>query len=127
MARQLPAELQSRRIHHDEEKTMIKVSVMYPNGPDARFDETYYRDRHMPMVKELMGDALHYYTVDRAVRGEAGANAAYIAMGHLFCDSVDAFQAAFGPHADRIMADIPNYSNQKPVIQISEVLVERSA
>jgi uncharacterized protein (TIGR02118 family) len=125
MARQRPAELQFRRIHHDEENRMIKVSVMYPNGPDARFDEAYYRDRHMPMVKSLMGEALHYYTVDRAMSGDAGANAPYIAMGHLFCDSVDTFQAGFGPHTDQIMADIPNYTNQKPVIQISEVLVER--
>jgi uncharacterized protein (TIGR02118 family) len=103
---------------------MIKVSVMYPNGPDARFDEAYYRDRHMPMVKELMGDYCNYYTVDRALSsGSPASNAPYIAMGHLFCDSLDAFQAGFGPHSKEIMADIPNYTNQTPVIQISEVLV----
>lgn len=102
---------------------MIKVSVMYPNGPDAHFDEAYYRDRHMPMVKKLMGDHCKYYTVDRAVAGAPQANAPYIAMGHLFCDSIDAFQAGFGPHSTEIMADIPNYTNQKPVIQMSEVLV----
>jgi uncharacterized protein (TIGR02118 family) len=103
---------------------MIKVSVMYPNGPDARFDEAYYRDRHMPMVKKLMGDYCKYYTVDRAVSGGLPeSNTPYIAMGHLFCDSVDAFQAGFGPHAKEIMADIPNYTSQTPVIQMSEVLV----
>jgi uncharacterized protein (TIGR02118 family) len=103
---------------------MIKVSVMYPNGPDARFDEVYYRDRHMPMVKQLMGEACRYYTVDRAPAGASiEANAPFIAMGHLFCDSLDAFQAGFGPHTTQIMGDIPNYTNQKPVIQISEVLV----
>lgn len=103
---------------------MIKVSVMYPNGPDARFDDDYYRDRHMPMVKELMGDSLRYYTVDKGMAGGAPAsNAPYIAMGHLFCDSVDAFQAGFGPHTKEIMGDIPNYTNQSPVVQISEVVV----
>lgn len=103
---------------------MIKVSVMYPNGPDARFDEAYYRDQHMPMVKNLMGDYCKYYTVDRAISAASPAsNAPYIAMGHLFCDSVDAFQAGFGPHAKEIMADIPNYTGQTPIIQISEVLV----
>jgi uncharacterized protein (TIGR02118 family) len=103
---------------------MIKVSVMYPNGPDIRFDEVYYRDRHMPMVKRLMGDACLYYTVDRAPAGATvDANAPFIAMGHLFCDSLEAFQAGFGPHTTEIMGDIPNYTNQKPVIQISDVLV----
>lgn len=103
---------------------MIKVSVMYPNGPDARFDEAYYKDRHMPMVKELMGDYCKSYTIDRARASDSlEKNAPYIAMGHLFCESVDAFEAGFGPHTNVIMGDIPNYTNQKPVIQISEVLV----
>lgn len=104
---------------------MIKVSVMYPNGPDARFDEAYYRDRHMPMVKRLMGDYCKHYTIDKAIgTGVPAANTPYIAMGHLFCESVDAFQAGFGPHTKEIMDDIPNYTGQTPVIQMSEVLVE---
>ena len=32
-------------------------------------------------------------------------------------------QAGFGPHAKEIMADIANYTDQSPVIQISEVVV----
>ena len=103
---------------------MIKVSVMYPNGPDARFDDAYYREQHMPMVKKLMGDHCRYYTVDKAVSGAVSAsNVPYIAMGHLFCDSVDAFQAGFGSHSKEILGDIPNYTNQTPVIQMSEVVV----
>jgi uncharacterized protein (TIGR02118 family) len=103
---------------------MIKVSVMYPNGPDARFDTAYYVDRHMPMVKERMGERCKYYTVERALAaGTPEANAPYIAMGHLFCESVEDFQAGFGPHTKEIMGDIPNYTNQTPVIQMSEVLV----
>ena len=44
-------------------------------------------------------------------------------MCHIFCDSVEAFQGGFGPHADEIMADIPNYTDLAPVIQISDVVV----
>jgi uncharacterized protein (TIGR02118 family) len=46
-----------------------------------------------------------------------------IGMCHIFCDSIEAFQTGFGPHAQEIMADIPNYTDQAPVIQISEVVV----
>ena len=42
-------------------------------------------------------------------------------MGHLYFDSTDTFQTAFAPHAQAIMADIPNYTNTQPTIQISEV------
>jgi uncharacterized protein (TIGR02118 family) len=44
-------------------------------------------------------------------------------MCHIFCDSVEAFQGGFGPHAKEIMGDIPNYTDLTPVIQISEVIV----
>lgn len=103
---------------------MIKVSVMYPNTPGAKFNHDYYRDQHMPMVKARLGAALKSYTVDKGLAGGApGAPATYVAMCHLFCDSVETFQAGFGPHAKEIMADVPNYTDIAPVMQISEVVV----
>lgn len=103
---------------------MIKVSVMYPNTPGARFDHAYYRDHHMPMVQARMGAACRFYTVDRGLAGGApGQPAPYEGMCHLYCDSVEAFQASFGPHAADIMADIPNYTDLTPLVQISEVVV----
>jgi uncharacterized protein (TIGR02118 family) len=102
---------------------MIKVTVMYANAPGSRFDHAYYRDKHMPLVKARMGDRCKYYTVDRGLAGGApGAPAPYVAMCHIFCDSVEAFQAGFGPHAKEIMGDIANYTDRTPVIQISEVV-----
>jgi len=103
---------------------MIKVSVMYPNNPGARFDHGYYRDQHMPLVQKLMGSACRFYTVDKGLAGGGpGDPPAYIGMCHIYCDSVESFQAGFGPHAQQIMADIPNYTDLTPVVQISEVVV----
>ena len=105
---------------------MIKVSVMYPNQTGARFDHTYYRDKHMPLVKERMGDGCLYYTVDKGLAGGApGTPPTYIGMCHIFAESVESFQAAFGPHAKEILADIANYTDLSPVMQFSEVVVER--
>ena len=101
---------------------MIKVSVLYPNADAGRFDMRYYCEKHMPMVQQLLGVALKCMAVDQGVGGGMpGAPAPYLAMGHLLFDSVEAFQAAFGPHAQTLMNDIPNYTNTQPVIQISEV------
>ena len=103
---------------------MIKVSVMYPNTRGARFNHEYYRDKHMPLVKARMGEKCKYYTVDKGIAGATpDAPATYVAMCHLFCDSLESFQAGFGPHAKEIMADIPKYTDLSPVIQISEVVV----
>jgi uncharacterized protein (TIGR02118 family) len=42
-----------------------------------------------------------------------GSPPTFTAMGHLYFDSVEAFQAAFGPHAGEIMGDIPNYTSNR--------------
>jgi uncharacterized protein (TIGR02118 family) len=103
---------------------MIKVSVMYPNKPGARFDHEYYRDKHMPLLKARMGERCQYYTIDKGLSGAApGEAATYIGMCHVFCESVESFQEGFGPHATEILGDIPNYTDLAPVIQISEVVV----
>lgn len=103
---------------------MIKVSVMYPYSAGMRFDHEYYRDTHMPLVKSMMGANCQYYTVDKGLAGGTpGTPATYAGMCHIFCDSIKAFQAGFGPHALEILADIKNYTDATPVIQISEVVV----
>ncbi len=103
---------------------MIKVSVMYENKPDVRFDHAYYRDKHMPLLKTRMGDSCLSYTIDKGLAGGApGVPAPYVAMCHFLCNSIESFQAGFGPHAAEIMGDIPNYTDLAPTIQISEVVV----
>ncbi len=106
---------------------MIKVTVVYPNKPGARFDHSYYRDTHMPMVQKLLGEGCRGYSVDRGVGGGGpGQDAPFVAMGHIYSDSLQSFGAAFAPHAKTIMSDIQNYTDIEPVMQTSEVVVERS-
>ncbi len=103
---------------------MIKVSVMYPYTEGARFDHDYYRDKHMPLLKARMGDACKSYTIDKGLAGGApGTPPTYVGMCHVFCDSAETFQTAFGPHAKEILGDIKNYTDLAPVMQISEVVV----
>jgi uncharacterized protein (TIGR02118 family) len=109
-------------------EAMIKVSIMYPNSPGARFDHDYYRDHHLPLIQRRMGAGLRYYTIDRGLMGATpDAPAPYLAMCHLLCDSVEAYQSAFGPHAQEIRADIAKFTDVTPVRQTSEVAVENSA
>jgi uncharacterized protein (TIGR02118 family) len=107
---------------------MIKVSIIYPNTPGAWFDHDYYRNQHLPLIQRRMGTALKYYAIDRGLTGATpDAPVPYVAMCHLLCDSVEAYQSAFGPHAEEIRADIRKFTDQTPVRQISEVVVENSA
>jgi len=106
---------------------MIRVTVLYPNDLGANkaaatFDMAYYTAKHMPMVQRKCGPACRSIGADLGVAGGApGSRAPYIAIGYLTFDSVEAFQTAFGPQAGEILADIPNYTNVQPVLQISEI------
>ena len=103
---------------------MIKVSVLYPNKENAAFDMDYYCNSHMVMVKEKLGEACKNTAVEAGISGATpDSDAAFVAMGHLYFDSVEDFQAAFPQHSEEIMGDIPNYTNIEPQIQISEVKV----
>ena len=101
---------------------MIKVSVLYPNEEGKTFNMEYYCNKHIPMVQQKVGTALKSVAVEQGLSGaEPGSRAIYIAMGHLYFDSVEAFQTFFGAHEGEIMGDIPNYTDIQPTIQISEV------
>lgn len=104
---------------------MIKLSVMYPYSDDARFDHAYYRDVHMPLLKERMGEYCIYYSIDKGLGGALpGSAPTYIAMCHVYCESVDALMAGAGPHAAELAADIANFTNVVPVQQISDVVID---
>jgi uncharacterized protein (TIGR02118 family) len=103
---------------------MIKVSVLYPGGPGKKFDHEYYARKHMTMVQGKLGAPLKRIAVERGLAGgEPGSAPPFLAAGHLYFDSVEAFQGAFAAHVSAIMSDIPNYTNVTPVIQISEVVL----
>lgn len=104
---------------------MIKVSVLYPNQVGAHFDHDYYRDQHLPLVKQYMGEHLLRYSIEKGLAsGVPGEPPIYVAACHLYCDSVESFQAGMAPHADIVNGDIKNYTDLIPLIQISEVVVE---
>ena len=101
---------------------MIKISVLYPYEERKKFDIDYYCNVHMPMVQEKLGGACRDVAVELGVSGpEPGSPPIYVAMGHLYFDTLEAFMESYGPNAKEIQADIANYTDIKPTKQISEV------
>ena len=95
---------------------MIKLSVMYPAGDDGTFDMDYYKDKHMEIVNRVLKPTR--FEIDKGIDGQP-----FLAVGHLYFDSAEALQAAMGnPDAAETMADIPNFTNTRPQMQISEVV-----
>ena len=102
---------------------MIAFTVMYPNGPDTHFDMDYYLAKHIPLVKEKVGDALKGVTVDsgRSSR-EPGSAPTYATIARLLFDSMEDVVTRMAPHSPMFNADIPNFTDITPFVQISEVV-----
>ena len=106
-----------------DDKGMVKVTILYPNGEGKTFDMDYYSNKHMPMVASLLGGALKKLEIDKGLGGRSSEEPMpYMAIGYLYFDKLSDYQDAFGPVAEKIVGDIPNYTNTQPLIQISEVL-----
>jgi uncharacterized protein (TIGR02118 family) len=103
---------------------MIKVSVLYPNSEDSRFDLDYYLETHVALSKKLLAPALLNFGVDVGLNGGIpGSKPPYHAVGHLTFDSLESFYDAFLPAMAELQSDIPNYTDAEAVIQISEVKI----
>ena len=103
---------------------MIKVTVFYPAGEDKTFNMDYYLNTHMALVAKLSGAALKGISVDSGLSGDMpGTPAPYVAIGHLFFNSMEDFGQYFVPNINEIVADVPNYTNIQPVVQINQVMM----
>jgi uncharacterized protein (TIGR02118 family) len=108
------------------EKTMFKLTILYPNTPDGRFDFDYYIKTHMPLSLKRQGQAVKSVLVEKGYDGAMdGVEFAYIAICHFTYESQDAFTNAFLPHAEELQGDIANYTDIKPIIQFSTVELEQ--
>ena len=103
---------------------MIKATLLYPSGDGKTFDMDYYSNKHIPLVKELLGDALKSLTIEQGLNGGAAEYPApYLATASLYFDSMEAFNSSFGPNMKAMNVDVPNYTNIRPVLLVSEVIV----
>ena len=102
----------------------IRVSVLYPNEEGKHFDVDYYRDSHMILVDKLLTPyGMLDYGIDGGIAGgEPGAPAPFTCIGWMTYSTIEEFQEAFADNADQLFADVPNFTDIAPVIQISEVV-----
>lgn len=107
---------------------MVRISILYPNTPGARFDLRYYVETHMPMSIRLLSahDGFRGASVEQGLHGSTpDSPPAFVAMCHFLFRSIEDFLAAFVPYADVLQGDMSNYTDIAPVIQFNEVLITR--
>jgi uncharacterized protein (TIGR02118 family) len=96
---------------------MIRVLVAYPRSEGTKFDAEYYEATHMNLVRTKLPGIVSA-SADIALDD----NQPYYAVAHLLFESMEAMGAAMGaPSAAEVMADIANYTDVAPTMQISRI------
>jgi uncharacterized protein (TIGR02118 family) len=104
-------------------KGMIKVTILYPNAEGKTFDMDYYSTKHMPLAASLFGNSLKAMSIDKGLAGRTpDAPVPYLAIGYFYFETMSSFKDAMGPNSEKLRADVPNYTNIQPILQVSEVL-----
>lgn len=103
---------------------MIRVVVSYPSHPGSRFDLDYYLNRHIPLVIEkLRPHGLTNAEVEQGVEGGVpGAPAKYQIQAYLNFTTLGEMQSAMGAEREGLMADVPNFTDVHPELQVNQTL-----
>ncbi len=89
---------------------MHVITILYPKGDDTTFDMDYYTATHMPMFAEALGDNIQGW-------GAAAADGDdYHCVAWASVQDFGAYQASMAEHGKRILSDVPNYTNSRPVM-----------
>jgi len=107
---------------------VFNIASIYPQQVGGHFDFDYYLNQHMPLSITYLSGAKGFrgVSVERGIELAAfNIESPYVAMCHYYFDSVEDFMAAFTPHAEELQADIANYTNIQPILQINQVEIRR--
>ena len=96
---------------------MAKLIVMYPKPKDPQQFESYFREKHVPLVKKWEKMTDHSYGLARGPDGGEGAFFwTFVGTFASVKDIADTMESQEGKDA---VADIPNYSpDHEPTILV---------
>ena len=102
---------------------MIRLTGLYKNMSDSEFDFDYYMNRHLPLVKKRLADfGMGEFEVERGIETPNGEAALYICIVHIEFPTIDDFKRGFEKHGEELYADVTNYTNITPEMQMSEIV-----
>ncbi len=102
---------------------MVIVSVLYPLPSGTRFDLDYYMNSHIPLVERLLNPMGLRQTRVFQAAATPGSESEFGIIAELFFDTGEELHAALAAHGAETQADIPNFTDAKPIIWMGRVLI----
>jgi uncharacterized protein (TIGR02118 family) len=98
----------------------MSLNVIYPNHEGAKFDMSYYRATHIPMVMKVM-KASSVILIEGVPNGTTAAP--YVMIAHIQFPSADALKAGLAnPAMAEVRADVAKFTDIKPTVMMGKSL-----
>ena len=100
---------------------MTVFTVLYPAVAGAKFDHAYYEATHIPLARDAFAaTGLTDVQILKGLAGGDGGPAPFLLIANLTFRDAEALQASLGgPRAAEVMADVANFTDIQPIVQIS--------
>ena len=99
---------------------MIKLTVLYGHPSDPAAFDAYYRQTHVPLVKQIPG--LQRFELARVQGTPDGSPAAYYQIAELCFEDMAAFGGGMGgPQGQAAANDVPNFASGGATLLITEL------
>ncbi len=101
---------------------MVVLRACYKHG--VKFDESYYREKHLPLAAAVMGPhGLKHVELVKVTSTFDGSAPPYQFIFSAHFESAEALQSALqSPRIGEVLGDIPNYYVGMPDVMIGEVV-----
>jgi uncharacterized protein (TIGR02118 family) len=100
---------------------MVTVSIFYPNTPESRFDLSYYVTQHIPKMEQMLKPmGMQRVIVEQGIGTPMpDVPPPYSIIAHLIFNNMEEMEMGMGHCSETLMADVPNFFNLQPMVQIS--------
>jgi uncharacterized protein (TIGR02118 family) len=88
----------------------------YPNKEGAIFNFDFYLHRHIPWARKLSPD--QGTEIRKGISSPTAGPVPYVCICQFWISSEDEYRKALEKHGKELMADLSNFTNIEPVLQI---------
>lgn len=108
---------------------MIRVPILYPDRPGARFNQDYYLNKHLPTIVHLLHGMPGFLdiSVERSFDASQWGSSMALMTCHYTFDSLPNAMLAMSDLAPQMRADVSNFSNVEPTVYVNETIQSYSA
>jgi len=100
------------------------ITILYPAKDNEGFDFEFYKTRHAPLIKDIMGDSCHKIELRRGTDIQTGVAPTYVATITIWVSDWAKYEERVAKRQQEMIDELPHFTKQMPVVQIDEIELE---